>query len=32
MLPCGIGDFYVAVHPDAQFAAQAIELLRLQVP
>ena len=30
MLPCGIGDFHVAVYSDAQFAAQDIELLRLQ--
>ena len=30
MFPCGIGDFHVAVHPDTQFAAQDIHLLRLQ--
>ena len=32
MFPCGIGDFHVAVYPDAQFAAQDIDLLRLQRP
>jgi hypothetical protein len=31
MLACGIGDFYVAVHSDAQFTAQAVERLRLQL-
>jgi len=30
MFPCGIGDFYVPMDPDAQFAAQDIDLLRLQ--
>ena len=30
MFPCGIGDFHVAVHSDAQFTAQDIDLLRLQ--
>jgi hypothetical protein len=32
MFPCGIGDFHVAVYADAQFAAQDIDLLRLQRP
>ena len=32
MFPCGIGDFHVAVHPDTQFAAKDIDLLRLQRP
>ena len=29
MFPRGIGDFHVAVQPDAQFTAQDIDLLRL---
>jgi len=32
IFPCGIGDFHVAVYPDAQFATQDIDLLRLQRP
>ena len=32
MFPCGISDFDVSVQPDAQFAAQDIDLLRLQRP
>ena len=32
MFPCGIGDFDVSVQPDAQLAAQDIDLLRLQRP
>ena len=32
MFPCGIGDFHVAVHANAQFAAEDIDLVRLQLP
>jgi hypothetical protein len=32
MFSCAIGDFHVAVYSDAQFAAQGIDLFRLQRP